>query len=767
MKLIRPLRISAAAALFLVAASMGAVTADDLLFGHFPDRAHAVVWRNWHAVEVEEIADVLGTSPENVTEMARSMGLPPAAPIPPEQKTKGYFWMTLCRRNWHLLPMEQLAALLDTTPNELFHFLKVEEHANWHILGGFKPECPAVKYMPPDAPARRRAAQIKSVVEAYFHDSIRVSGEPRFAFVRRLSEPLPKRGDHDANLPSSDPPRFICSYLKIYGDPLMDPDVDMYPEGLLQRLAAQGVNGVWLYGVLRHLAPGGPEFPEFGEDHEIRQKNLRTLTARAGRYGIGVYLYINEPRSQPAAFFANRPGMAGADAGQYGKCMCTSDPRVRKWIGDALADLFTNVPDLAGVFTISASENPTNCAWGGEHTKAGCPHCKDRKVAEILAEVAAAIDEGVHRGNPNAKVLAWDWGWPGGGVATEAISLLPKSTWLMSVSEWSLPIDRGGVRSRVGEYSISAVGPGPRAAAHWAAAKKAGLKTAAKIQLNTTWELSSLPYLPALDLVAEHCHNLASADVDGLMLSWSLGGYPSPNLRVAQLLQERPVPDVDSVVRRVALERYGPEGADAARKAYAALSRGLREYPYTISLLYHGPMQLGPANPVYAKPTGLNPTMVGFPFDDLSRWRGPYPPNVLASQFEKTAAGWTEGVALLEQAAAKTPPRLREEVEEELLFARAAGLYFRSAANQVRYILSRNALLNPETDDVRRKEHREVLHRALTDEIAVATEMYSLAKANSCVGFEAASQYFYLPLDLVEKVVNCRAVLDQYQRRPE
>ncbi len=102
----------------------------------------------------------------------------------------------------------------------------------------------------------------------------------------------------------------------------------------------------------------------------------------------------------------------------------------------------------------------------------------------------------------------------------------------MSVSEWSTPIERGGVKSLVGEYSISAVGPGPRALNHWALARDVGLKTVAKVQVNNSWELSAVPSLPVLDLVAEHCHRLAAAKVDGLMLSWSLGGYPSPNLQV-------------------------------------------------------------------------------------------------------------------------------------------------------------------------------------------------------------------------------------------
>jgi len=36
---------------------------------------------------------------------------------------------------------------------------------------------------------------------------------------------------------------------------------------------------------------------------------------------------------------------------------------------------------------------------------------------------------------------------------------------------------------------------------------------------------------------------------------------------------------------------------------------------------------------------------------------------------------------------------------------------------------------------------------------------------DSRIGFEASNQYFYLPLDLVEKVVNCQYVLDQAEKQ--
>jgi len=74
--------------------------------------------------------------------------------------------------------------------------------------------------------------------------------------------------------------------------------------------------------------------------------------------------------------------------------------------------------------------------------------------------------------------------------------------------------------------------PGERACRYWEAARARGLRTVAKIQCGNTWELSAVPYIPAVANVARHAANLRSRGVNGLMLGWTLGGYPSPNLEV-------------------------------------------------------------------------------------------------------------------------------------------------------------------------------------------------------------------------------------------
>jgi hypothetical protein len=730
-----------------------------LASGHFPDRLHAFVWRNWNAVEPAKLATILGTSGDNVRALAASMGLPPAAAVPPEMKTRGY--ITLIRRNWHLLPYDQLLELVEMTPAQLSFTLR-EDDFLWVKLGRLKPKCEPLRYRPPDEAARRRAADIRRVVEADFGDEIGRPAEPRFDFVRQLGTPPPcfsgaRRGNEEPY-----PLRLVYSYVAVYGDPLFSPKLNPYPDGLLERLRAVGVNAVWLHAVLRDLAPGGAAFPEFGAEHQRRLANLRALVERAKKYGLGVYLYLNEPRAMPAAFFQRRPEMAGVREEEF-TALCTSHPAVRQWMGEALASVFRQVPDLAGVYAITASENLTNCASHGNwHV---CPHCRARSDVDIIAEVVAVIEAGVHRGNPKANVIVSDWGWKGHGDARDIIARLPKSVWLMSVSEWGKSIERGGIETKVGEYSISAVGPGPRAVRHWAAATRAGLKKAAEVQFNNTCEIASVPYLPVMDLVAEHCHNLASAKLDGMLIGWTMGGYPSPNFQLARQLSETRPPSVDTVLDGLARERFGPEGAAHARKAWTLLSDAFRQYPFHISVVYTSPVQCGPANAVYPSKTGYKASMWGIPYDDLDGWRGPYPPEVFAGQFEKMAAGWRSGIAELEAAVEKAPADRRHDAQADLRVARAAAIHFQAVANQARFVLARDALAKPTSLLPPDERHRLLMEaeRCLKSEIRLARRLFTLVREDSRLGFEPSCQYFYLPLDLVEKVVNCRWLLGRLE----
>lgn len=715
---------------------------------HFPTSAHAVIWRNWFLVPPARLAAVLEAGEDEVRDIASAMGLPPEPRINPMWSRQGY--ITIVRRNWHLLPYEQLLPLIEMDAEE-FAFALREDDFLFIKLGNTKPSCAPVKLAVRDDAVRAAEAGIRATVVASAGEDWSGPADPPFSFIKKLGEtsgrPLPE-------LPAEwrkAAPRFIYSYFGSFGDPLADESLDPYPDGLLERLAAEGANGVWLHVVLRQMAPGGGDFPEFGDGHEKRLEELRKIVARAEKYGIMVYLYLNEPRAMPIEFFENRREMAGVEESGY-HAFCTSDAKVRKWLGDAAAHVFREVPGLGGAFTISASENLTHCASHFSHS--GCPRCSLRDPDEIIAEANAIIEEAVHRSAPEARFFAWDWGWRMHGESPDIISRLTKNTWLLSVSEWAAPFERGGVKGNVGEYSISVPGPGPRALAQWKSAREAGLKIAAKVQLNNTWELASVPWLPVGDLVARHCEALIEQNVSGLMLSWSLGGHPSPNLRIAQRFFDHAgdaAVDRESVLLTVAAERYGSEAAPHVRQAWRRFSIAFLEFPYNGATLYSGPQHMGPANLPHPAATGHAASMVCFPFDDLDAWRGPYPAEIFAAQFEALAKGWSEGIGdletALEAAAGSAAPELAI-LKEDLVLARAAGIHFASVAAQSRFVMARNLwLANPSP------ALKQDLQNCYEQLAASAKALFPLASSESRIGFEASNHYFFTPHDLLETLI--------------
>ena len=132
------------------------------------------------------------------------------------------------------------------------------------------------------------------------------------------------------------------------------------------------------------------------------------------------------------------------------------------------------------------------------------------------------VHTGLQRAGGRQRLLAWDWGW-NDAWAVEAIERLPDGITLMSVSEWSLPIERGGVKTQVGEYSMSAVGPGPRARKHWEAAHRRGLSVVGENPGGEHLGTLGLCPHPALANVAQHAAHLRAAGVTEIMLGWTLG----------------------------------------------------------------------------------------------------------------------------------------------------------------------------------------------------------------------------------------------------
>jgi hypothetical protein len=312
----------------------------------------------------------------------------------------------------------------------------------------------------------------------------------------------------------------------------------------------------------------------------------------------------------------------------------------------------------------------------------------------------------------------------------------------------------------VGEYSISAIGPGDRAKRHWNAARARDLQAFAKIQAGTTWELGSVPYLPALYNVAEHAQRLRDAGVDGVMLGWTLGGYPSPNLyAVAEIAAGK---SVDAALQSTAATYYGEEASNAVLAAWRQFSDAFSQYPFHVGVVYTAPHHVGPANLLWGEPTGYRGTMVCFPYDDLPSWCAVYPRGVFADQFDKVADGFDAGVTTLQQATGAASPSVhRDALLDEVNVAEAAAIHFRSTANQARFIAARDRLAEVATPSDAAAPLAEI-EKLLRDELKLAQRLHAIQSADSRIGYEATNHYFYVPVDLAEKALNCRDLLDRW-----
>ena len=730
-----------------------------LTFPHFPNLLYAYVWRNWQLVPAHRLANVIGAEVENVQRLASDLGLGKPPQITSDQQQRSY--VSVLRRNWHLLPYDQLLTLLGWTPEQLLYTLRYDDGVFWKF-GSLKPACERLSWKEPTVGETERAHQAAAKLRAHGPPDLMALEQPLFDFVRQLSTPPASRNSTAQRERNLLAPRFCYSYFAPYGDPLLDPNSDPYPDGYLARLAEVGVDGVWLHVLLRKLA----KFPwdaQESENCEQRLEKLRELVARAKQHGVGIYLYLNEPRALPESFFAMHPELKGYDATRPWELgtatLCTSVPAVQDYLRDATEQVCRAVPDLAGFFTITASESLTNCWCHNEGKR--CPRCNSRTPAEVIAEVNQTFYEGICRAKSSARLIVWDWGWA--DWAPAAIAKLPIGVDFMSVSEWDMPIARGGINTRIGEYSLSVVGPGPRATKHWQLARQHGLRTIAKVQVNATWELSAIPYLPVVANVARHAANLRDAGVNGLMLSWSVGGYPSPNFEVVAEIGRAATLTPEDAMRRVAEQRFGEAVAPAIVQAWHVFSAAFEEFPFG-SGIYDAPMQFGPANLLYAVPTHYAPGPVAFPYDNLEGWCKPYSADIYTSQFDKVARGFENALAELKRMTAEvgsTTVEQRRALDEQLVLAEAATIHFRSTANQCRFVRFRDQLATVSAADDAKKLLAG-LETSLQQELQDARRLAELQLKDSRIGFEASNHYYYVPVDLGEKILNCLDLLDNW-----
>lgn len=705
---------------------------------HFPTMWQAVIFRNYGLVKTSVIAEVLGTSEKIIEKSARELGL---SEIKYDENWRKRGFITIIKSNWHLLPYGQLIKLLQISEGELAAAL-YEEDFLYVKLGFSKPEVQRVVYKPL-TPAQKKQTEI--INEIVRREYVKSTARP-FEFFTPESAVYGDYQKNNGDKNQTVKKRILHSYLGGSGNILDLEKNDYFCDELLRRVSALDINGIWVSAILNQLTDIEP-VPSADGNRIKRIEIINRLTEKLEKFGMKLYLYLNEPRGLPLDFFKTRPDLLGATEGGYG-CMCASLPEVKKWITGAAAQLCESIPKLGGIITITMSENLTNCWSRSYGAVTACPRCAARKPSEVVSEINNLIYSGIKRAESEAEMIAWTWGWSDAlnfplEEAKECIHKTDTGIVIMPTSEDQLEIKFGEIVYKVWDYTISHPGPSERTLQILKAAKQSGHETCAKVQFSNTWECCAVPYIPVYDLIAEHAKKLSDANVDNLMLGWTLGGYPSPNLDLIREWYRGGKIDLNAWYKKT----YAGF-SDIAAKAVKTASRAFKNFPLTVQMLYYSPVNSGPANNFSLSAEKIPATMVGFPYNDIDTWCAPYGRTIVIKQMKKVTTGLHKACIILDNTDTQPNNPAAKKINELKQVTGAFYCCMASAYNQMRFVdLS-------EKYNARASKFKTGLMQIIREEEEITRKYYAIASKNALIGYEASNHYFFSQNTLLEKFLN-------------
>ncbi|MDD3725944.1 MAG: hypothetical protein PHI44_01930 [Candidatus Ratteibacteria bacterium] len=568
-------------------------------------------------------------------------------------------------------------------------------------------------------------------------------------------------------------------YGDFYGRDIED-SVKNHPDHYLEEIGREGFGAVWLHCILRDIV-SSDVFPEFGKKENQQIPALNRMVEKAGRYGLKVFLYFCEPRGlrEEDPFWKNNPDVKGQSAefqgtppfsGRY-YALCSSTQKVKDYLYQSSYNLFKKVPGLGGVFMITASEFHTHCyshypkwrlkftdplmdEWAAKPFE--CKRCDKREPHQVVSEVITLINKGIKDASPDARVIAWNWSWyiieP--DPQEKLISSLPQDVILQG------DFERGGYKKvlnkqlDIDEYSLSYTGPSPRFKKLFCLAKDRGMKVTAKLQVGSTHELVTVPYIPVPYKIAEKLYRMRKMGVDGFLGCWIFGGDISPMSKVAGKMSGRHSLTPSNAVKEVAIEEFGKEQAGYVIKAWRYFSDAWENYPFSIPFLYSSPVNYATAYPFTLKDKEMReiPSWLPLPRDKnghlisgdtLNGWIRPFSSAFVIRAFKKLLSEWGKGIDVLKEGKEYLEePRYKKELD----LAVHIFLLIRSTINIIEFyrLLKRYN----SGDKVVQKE----LKKLLKDEVVIVESDMEIIKRNSDFGYHPeAHEYFITEKDLTYK----------------
>lgn len=560
-------------------------------------------------------------------------------------------------------------------------------------------------------------------------------------------------------------------------DELMD-DVGYYPDEYLNRLAHEGINGLWLTIEFRDLCRTGLA-PEYGEHAARRLAKLRRTVRQCRRYGIGTYIFAIEPRAWDAEspVLGRHPEMGGAGIADR-VTFCPWSDAAQRYLYEATNLIFSQVPDLAGMINISHGERLTHCqnavpATSNEHSP--CPRCARREPWEIIFATLDPMARGMHDANRDANFIAWFYmpqDAPLGDWVYELPKHCPAHVTMQFNFESGVTKHVFGRGRRGADYWISEPGPSRRFERLAATADSSGTPMAAKIQTGCSHEVATVPFVPVPGMLYRKFAAMRELGVSSVMLCWYFGNYPGIMNRAAGALAFEPFPSTEAeFLRRLLLPDWGRHCETVAR-ALELFGEGYGHYPLVTEFQYWGPMHDGVVWPLHLLPqdSPMAPTWqiawhtgnrIGEPFapsgDRIGEALGrDYTLSEAIEECRTMSSLWDRGLVLLKSV--ESDPAILPERLRDIGVAQALGLQFRSGLNILRFYDLRERM----TCEVPPRQLTTLgeLRRIVEEELAAGAELVALCECDSRLGFHSEAEgYKYFPAKIRWRMERLEALL--------
>ena len=563
---------------------------------------------------------------------------------------------------------------------------------------------------------------------------------------------------------------------KIFRSPLADychetanPEA-AYHQDVLQQIRRDGFNAVWLRIVLREVV-GTEIFPELQPRGEQLER-LRDIVTRCEVEGLGVFVYLNEPLGFPEdhEFWEIHPDLRGHrdrsfdDGWDRANALCSSQPETCLFLESASRKLFSEIPRLAGVILITASEHLTHCyshesrylnirhgLREDENYPLQCPRCVLRTPEEIIGEIVSAIERGVRSARADAAVIVWNWSWGYFDLAphTAILSKLPRNVIIMVDFERGgrqiLALEHRKVGIDVDEYSLGYAGPSEAFERVVETARQLEFEIMAKLQIGTTHEIATVPNLPLIPNLVRKVFYLRECGAVGFTATWCLGTFASLNtFTVGWLCQHPEVTHEKPALSGIARDYFPGCNEAQVIKAWGRFAQAFTHFPQIQDFLYVGPINAAPAYPwgsVYGKlrPSWFPPKPYG---NEFTACTGDLSTEELIQTLRCLVEEWSAGLSIYEnglKGCAHTHARV------ELGVAKAIQLQFQSAINLLAYHAASVS------------ENKMMIHALKQHEIGNLRELLVLMSADPRLGFHQGCfpqpQYFYNISSVEAKIV--------------